>query len=844
MVVSLIITLFTAPLEIIYWIKWLIAYFAIRLYNAFHCKRFDLYDIKALGDPVKLGYIVPRLEKELESPFQESYLRTRADEVVFYGVNSKSECLLVRIARGCNQVADAWIYLRLANGKIYNLSETLGYQQSSDDKCQTFSCGKLQMHYLIPMRRWRIFFCGMLKETSENNDVGEEMFVKFVFLWKASSDVYDLTLDSNPEGFASAIARAGWKLPFVPPIKKFTDTVNFYAQTGVVTGTISVNDGPDYEIYLFGERMRSLGKTANIVGCKFTTILGNTPSNGLNFHLCNVTIPYAFKNLPFGFVVDPDGGLESVKELDININPFTAENSQSLFKVNFRAGDRYEASGKIGKPIVFYSGQGWSGYLDLSVIEFKVNNRKGSGLILSGEVYKEPKRPAKPPPPISVPEHIPLTVQFTDELSHFGEISGGKGSSLGKLTQLSKMEKTFIVPKGLIVTTTAYSQFLTPAIIDAVRNLENIAYGNQKGDLQDACNRVSNIVEGTSLPNKVCHSIIEDLKDIFGDEVNLYRFAVRSSATGEDTAAMSAAGQMDTFLGVQGLKEIFTAVKKCWASQFGYIAVEYKRRNGQILNSPMAVVIQEMVACDVSGVLFTCDPVTNNPSVITITANYGLGETVVSGSVEPDTFMLHRKYNKLEFQSVIVGAKHQRIIMQDSGGTVIEDIDENSRAESCLSRETALRLGKLSIKIEKFYKSSRDIEWGILNDQIYILQSRPVTNVAAETDHEIKHEFDAPLRCENEYFTVANVGEVMPGATSPLGIDLILKCFGNILKRMAEEKGVTDNFLNSKYYPSGILPYYNSMMITVAETRAAEDEKRALLLPLTPGDTESGAGVA
>ncbi|GIY42577.1 probable phosphoenolpyruvate synthase, partial [Caerostris extrusa] len=409
---------------------------------------------------------------------------------------------------------------------------------------------------------------------------------------------------------------------------------------------------------------------------------------------------------------------------------------------------------------------------------------------------------------------------------------------LGKLTQLSQLEKSFIVPKGIVVTTSAYEEFLTPEIHEAVKYLENIAYGNKEGDLQEACNKVSNIVEKTLLPKKICHSINEDLKDLFGDEVNQCRFAVRSSATGEDTAAMSAAGQMDTFLGIQGMKEIFAAVKKCWASQFGHIAVEYKadgfgngfneckhselsltaKRNGQVLNSPMAVVIQEMVACEVSGVLFTCDPVTNNPSVITITANFGLGETVVSGSVEPDTIKLKRTNNgKLEIEEVVIGSKHQRIIMQESGGTTTEDIDEYSRNESCLSKETAQRLGKLSLKIEKYYKSSRDIEWGILNDEIYILQSRPVTNVAAETDNEIKHEFDAPLRCENEYYSVANVGEVMPGATSPLGIDLVIKCFSNILKRSAKEKGVPDNFLQSKYYSTGLLPFYNHVMITVAE---------------------------
>ncbi|GFU16363.1 probable phosphoenolpyruvate synthase, partial [Nephila pilipes] len=819
MVLSFIVTLFTAPLEFVYWIKWVIAYVAIRFYKAFHKRRFDLYDINAVGDPVKLGFIVPQLEKDLESPFPESHLQECADEVVFYGVNSKSECLLVRIARGCNQVADAWIYLKLANGKTYNLTETMGFQQSSDGQCQTFTCGKLQMHYLSPMRRWRIFFCGMLKEiTEDKKEVEESVFVKFAFLWGAASDIYDCTLDTNPDGFASAMARSEWRVPFVPPTKTFTDALNMYAQIGVITGTVSVNDGPDHEMYLFGERIRSLGKSANIVGCKFTSIIGNIPQNGLHVHLTNVTVPYAFKNLPFGFVHHPDSGMAPLKELNLNVKPFTAERPRSSFKSSFSAGQEYELSGSISEPLVFYSGQGWSGFLELSFIEFTVEGKKGNGLIMSGEVYKEPKKPSKPLPSLSFPESVPLTLQFTDEASQFGEISGGKGSSLGKLTYLSKEEKTFIVPKGIVVTTTAYKEFLTQEIINAVKYLEDIAYGNEPGDLQEACKEVSEIVENSLLPNKICHSIIEELKDIFGDEVNHYKFAVRSSATGEDTSAMSAAGQMDTFLGIQSLNEIFVAVKKCWASQFGYIAVEYKRRNGQVLNSPMAVVIQEMVACEVSGVLFTCDPVTNNPSVITITANYGLGETVVSGSVEPDTISLRRKDNgKLEFESVVVGSKHQRIVMRDSGGTVIEDIDENTKSQSCLSRESAERLGKLAIKIERFYKSSRDIEWGVLNDEIYILQSRPVTNASSETDFEIKHEFDAPLRCEHEYFTVANVGEVMPGATSPLGIEVLTKSFSNVLKRQAFEKGIVDNLFQSKYFLTGILPFYNNMMITVAE---------------------------
>ncbi|GFY45139.1 putative phosphoenolpyruvate synthase [Trichonephila inaurata madagascariensis] len=224
-------------------------------------------------------------------------------------------------------------------------------------------------------------------------------------------------------------------------------------------------------------------------------------------------------------------------------------------------------------------------------------------------------------------------------------------------------------------------------------------------------------------------------------------------------------------------------------------------------------VIQEKVACEVSGVLFTLDPVTSNPSVITITANYAWERLSCRIRRDRILLMLRRKDNgKLEFDSVLVRLSIKK---NYSGGTVTENLDENSRNESCISRETALRLGKLSINIEKYYKTSCDIEWGILNEEIYILQSRPVTTAAAETDSEIRHEFDAPLQCENEYFTVANVGEVLPGATSTLGIDLVTKYFSNILKRQSAEKGLVDNLFKSKYFLTGFFPFSNHLMITV-----------------------------
>ncbi|XP_054724721.1 uncharacterized protein LOC129234812 [Uloborus diversus] len=419
---------------------------------------------------------------------------------------------------------------------------------------------------------------------------------------------------------------------------------------------------------------------------------------------------------------------------------------------------------------------------------------------------------------ISCPEITPLIVNFHDEVSYFPELSGGKGSSLGKLIKLSKEEKTFIVPKGIIITTAAYSEFLNQEIEKEIQNLEDVIYGKVVGDVEETCDKVISVISRTTLPHKICREIESHLNVVFDGHHHHHKFAVRSSATSEDTEMMSAAGQMDSFLGVHGLKEVFSAIKKCWASQFSYVAVEYKRHNGQLLNCPMAVIVQDMVACEVAGVLFTCDPVTSNPSIITITGNYGLGESVVSGLEEPDTFFLHRSMaDEITLKSLTIGAKNHRIVMQDVGGVVREDVPEEERNHCCLSNEMAEKLARIAIKIEKYYKSPRDIEWGIENGNIYVLQSRPVTNRSGEMDFEIKHEFDAPMRCEREYFSVCNIGEVLTGATTPLSIDLWFKYFRTTLTKVAETKKQVNTLLPHRYFESGCVSFYNHMMISVID---------------------------
>jgi pyruvate,water dikinase len=188
-----------------------------------------------------------------------------------------------------------------------------------------------------------------------------------------------------------------------------------------------------------------------------------------------------------------------------------------------------------------------------------------------------------------------------------------------------------------------------------VKNL--IFRSESREGMQECCENVAQKFCAQKLPQIIENQLRENLRSIFGENYQSIQFAVRSSASGEDSEEMSAAGQMTTYLGVKGIDEICSAVMKCWSSQFSFVAVEYKRGYGQEINSPMAVVIQEMINCDSAGVIFTCDPLTGDERKIIITANYGIGESVVSAMAEPDTIRLdvNIEANSLQKQRTIKG---------------------------------------------------------------------------------------------------------------------------------------------------------------------------------------------
>ena len=239
--------------------------------------------------------------------------------------------------------------------------------------------------------------------------------------------------------------------------------------------------------------------------------------------------------------------------------------------------------------------------------------------------------------------------------------------------------------------------------------------------------------------------------------------AVRSSATMEDGATASFAGQQETILGVHGDEALIDAVLRCWKSLHTERAIAYRRKQG-IDDSlvAMAVVVQQLIESEVSGVLFTRDPLDSSGQRMMIEAAPGLGESVVSGSVMPDRFHTDRHTGKVLEQQV-----HSQATMHTKHG--LRDIAPELRDKPCMTADQLGELTHIALKIEEFYGESRDVEWAWANGQVYILQARPITTTTASDVEAFRQTEIARLTARAEkrgtIWAKYNLAEVLPHPT-------------------------------------------------------------------------------
>ncbi len=203
--------------------------------------------------------------------------------------------------------------------------------------------------------------------------------------------------------------------------------------------------------------------------------------------------------------------------------------------------------------------------------------------------------------------------------------------------------------------------------------------------------------------------------------------AVRSSAVDEDGAAASFAGQHETYLNIVGADAIIEAVARCWESARSEHALEYRRRQGLSVERPqLAVLVQQLVAADVAAVAFSANPITGNRAEIMINASWGLGESIVGGTVTPDTFIV-RKSDLAVIHRVI--ADKQRMTVSAPRGTREVDVPRFLRQEACLNDEQVVEMAKLALTLEATMEYPVDVEGAYAGGELYLLQCRPITTL-------------------------------------------------------------------------------------------------------------------
>jgi len=338
-------------------------------------------------------------------------------------------------------------------------------------------------------------------------------------------------------------------------------------------------------------------------------------------------------------------------------------------------------------------------------------------------------------------------------------LTGGKGSELASL-----IKNDFPVPSGFVITTKAFESFIGENNFD--EELEKLF----NFDIEHPANAIDTLSENLQkkiLSAKVPKEILDQLDKTIADDKESALWAVRSSGVAEDLEGASFAGQYDTFLGVSGIEEISKAVLKCWASFFNSHSIQYRRQR-KIDDFLGAVVIQCLINADAAGVCFSIDPVTNDLDIIVINSNFGLGESVVSGIVTPDTFYVDKTKLKITSKNI---ADKEVIVVPVKGGSEEQDIEGKQKTDQSLSDDLILEVARLAIKVEKNEKKPVDIEWAVYEEKVYLLQSRPITTVEGNKSSPPKDwvsELNTPVDPRYPLYSNGNISEVLPGCITPL----------------------------------------------------------------------------
>ncbi|GMR62063.1 hypothetical protein PMAYCL1PPCAC_32258, partial [Pristionchus mayeri] len=656
-------------------------------------------------------------------------------------VQAKGECL------------DTYVYLRTGSRTLVCPSTLTRKSAGTDD---IFLAGPLRLEMREPFRRWRVQYKGLMTDES----TGEQVFVVLAGWWKPTSDAkwrYNF-VDTNT--FEDQLTTRPFCLAkHVKHANNLLDTSDL-VQWGELHCELSIDGEDTKESRLRGLRARYRDKVQQEQQLSVYFDHGDRllwsrrhSENGVITH---------------GFIACGDQ----------KIVPLNLINKDSLYGLNHgdddiinfqQMGFPYAVS-KISQPITFTYTTATGDIVSVTRLTVRHLQYDGHAFFIQRHTaYKNKPAPNLP----IIPEYTAFgcerkmpVLRFSHRACQDSSITGGKAANLARLTSIAK---GFIVPRGICVTTAAFE-----AHLDAHPNIKKLVekLGNQGQDLE-TCIHI-----GEQIGAGLCGSIMSEklkyeIRDALQNEIEFdARFAVRSSAVGEDGAELSSAGQLESYMEVE-IDDVAEKVLMCWASNYRRECISYRRQYGQPINPPMGVVVQRMIENGVAGVMFTCDPVRGDPSKIVINAFKGKGEDIVSGTVTPDA-----------------------VVLRKNDGNVIEQTEP-----CCLSTVAQSGLHSAALYLEGLFGGPQDVEFivDIATDEINVVQSRDVTGRERESDFELRTEFNSSNLTDHECFTMANVGEVMPDPVTPLFISCTTKLYDSCF--MSENEVMTRS---PRHYAVGI----------------------------------------
>ena len=633
-----------------------------------------------------------------------------------------------------------------------------------DDLCDGL---KLKLHCQQAMARWRIYLSGTVRHIS---DTGQPLHIVVSLYWTCLFDPYDHFATSSCWIRAKHLSYLSW----AAILSNAWDQDRLcYEQLGELRGRILIENRDQLDVRLLCVRERIFSHSDSDKFEKVHSEHVVIDETGLAISNSFIKLPngrienYAYIAFPFGDSVPVVSSIHGIEHKELIRSLVSNTHSYS-------ASQTYDVVTKFTRSC--FSGKSENTlFVRCSVNEkqeklaFGLRQRfdtKMDDEDIQAEISAEAKS--------SVTTNHLKVVSLEDKSCMQRQLVGGKASNLSLLKQSDALN----VPHGVCVTLNAFRDHvaMNSELNESIDSITGCLSNFEVTKLQETCNHTAECFQRVPISNDLLTGIRNKLNYIYGENGwNARKFAVRSSGECEDGVQLSTAGQMDTFLAVQGFDDIIDAIKKCWASAIAYRVVEYRRQNGQSLIEGMGVIIQEMVDAETAGVLFTSDPMTGNKSYMVINASFGLGEAVVSGQVNPDTIRVRRgRDNEILIEKHEVGEKLTKIIVDDEAGIRSEQVTDVDKSRPCLSEEEIKLICEKGSEMENILGSSQDIEWAMSKGELFVLQARPITVLDTETDKEIIHEFDRPAVNRNLLFTTANIQEVLPGAVSPLTGDIVL----------------------------------------------------------------------